>query len=178
MRRAKIVCTMGPAVAGRMRELVESGMDVARLNLSHGSYAEHEECYREVRKASDEAGRAVGVLVDLQGPKIRLGTFASGPVMLAEGDVFTITADETPGDAELVSTTYKGLPGDARIGDTILVDDGKVALRVIGVDGPRVQTRVEIGGQVSNNKGLNLPGVAVSVPAMLSVKAAAPASSR
>jgi len=166
MRRAKIVCTLGPAVDGRMRELVEAGMDVARLNLSHGAYAEHEERYRQVRKASDEVGRAVGVLVDLQGPKIRLGIFASGPVLLAEGDVFTITAEDTPGDASLVSTTYKGLPGDARIGDTILVDDGKVALRVTGVDGPRVQTRVEIGGQVSNNKGLNLPGVAVSVPAM------------
>lgn len=166
MRRAKIVCTLGPAVDGRMRELVEAGMDVARLNLSHGAYPEHEERYRQVRKASDEVGRAVGVLVDLQGPKIRLGTFASGPVLLAEGDVFTITAEDTPGDASLVSTTYKGLPGDARIGDTILVDDGKVALRVTGVDGPRVQTRVEIGGQVSNNKGLNLPGVAVSVPAM------------
>jgi pyruvate kinase len=166
MRRAKIVCTLGPAVAGRLHELVEAGMDVARLNLSHGSYPEHEERYREVRKASDEVGRAVGVLVDLQGPKIRLGTFANGPVMLAEGSVFTITAEDTPGDASLVGTTYKGLPGDARVGDTILVDDGKVALRVTGVDGPRVTTRVEIGGVVSDHKGLNLPGVAVSVPAM------------
>ncbi|HEX2807461.1 MAG TPA: pyruvate kinase, partial [Kineosporiaceae bacterium] len=126
MRRAKIVCTLGPAVSGRLRELVEAGMDVARLNLSHGTYPEHEERYREVRKASDEVGRAVGVLVDLQGPKIRLGTFACGPVLLAEGSVFTITAEDAPGDADLASTTYKGLPGDARVGDTILVDDGKV----------------------------------------------------
>jgi len=166
MRRAKIVCTLGPAVSGRMRELVEAGMDVARFNLSHGSYAEHEERYRQVRKASDESGRAVGVLVDLQGPKIRLGNFASGPVRLQDGDVFTITTDPVPGDKDLVSTTYGGLPGDCRVGDTILVDDGKVALRVTAVEAPRVITRVEIGGEVSNHKGLNLPGVAVSVPAM------------
>jgi pyruvate kinase len=166
MRRAKIVCTLGPAVSGRLRQLVEAGMDVARLNLSHGTYAEHEERYREVRQASDDTGRAVGVLVDLQGPKIRLGNFASGPVLLAEGDTFTITTQDVPGDKDLVSTTYSGLPGDCRPGDTILVDDGKVALRVTEVDGPRVVTRVEIGGTVSNHKGLNLPGVAVSVPAM------------
>lgn len=166
MRRAKIVCTLGPAVSGRLRQLVEAGMDVARLNLSHGSYAEHEERYREVRKAGDEVGRAVGVLVDLQGPKIRLGTFASGPVTLAEGEVFTITTEPVPGDRALVSTTYSGLPGDCRAGDTILVDDGKVALRVTAVQGPQVVTRVEIGGPVSDHKGLNLPGVAVSVPAM------------
>jgi pyruvate kinase len=166
MRRAKIVCTLGPAVAGRMRELVDAGMDVARLNLSHGGYAEHEERYREVRKASDEAGRAVGVLVDLQGPKIRLGTFSTGPVILHEGDQFTITTDETAGDASLVSTTYRGLPGDCRPGDTILIDDGKVGLRVTAVDSGSVVTRVEIGGPVSDHKGLNLPGVAVSVPAL------------
>jgi pyruvate kinase len=166
MRRAKIVCTLGPAVSGRMRELVDAGMDVARFNLSHGSYAEHEERYREVRKAGEESGKAVGVLVDLQGPKIRLGRFASGPVTLKDGDVFTITTEDVPGDAQLVSTTYAGLPGDCRVGDSILVDDGKVALRVTAVEPPRVVTRVEIGGEVSNNKGLNLPGVAVSVPAM------------
>ncbi len=166
MRRAKIVCTLGPAVDGRVAEFVRAGMDVARLNLSHGSYDEHQKRYDEVRSASDETGRAVGVLVDLQGPKIRLGRFASGPVDLAEGDVFTVTTEDVPGDKDLVSTTYKGLPGDVRAGDTILVDDGKVALRVTEVDGPRVVTRVEIGGTVSNNKGLNLPGVAVSVPAL------------
>lgn len=166
MRRAKIVCTLGPAVSGRLRQLVEAGMDVARLNLSHGSYAEHEERYRQVRQASTDTGRALGVLVDLQGPKIRLGTFASGPVLLAEGDVFTITTEDVPGDATIASTTYPGLPGDCRAGDTILVDDGKVALRVTAVECPRVVTRVEIGGQVSDHKGLNLPGIAVSVPAL------------
>jgi pyruvate kinase len=166
MRRAKIVCTLGPAVAGRMRELVAAGMDVARLNLSHGSHDEHRERYEEVRAAGDELGRAVGVLADLQGPKIRLGTFATGPVQLAEGDPFTITVDDVQGDASIASTTYKGLPGDVREGHMILVDDGKVALRVTKVTGTEVVTRVEVGGEVSNHKGLNLPGVAVSVPAM------------
>ncbi len=166
MRRAKIVCTLGPAVDSRMVELVEAGMDVARLNLSHGSYDEHQARYEAVRRASDETGRAVAVLVDLQGPKIRLGNFASGPVLLEEGATFTVTAEEVPGDVSICSTTYKGLPGDVTVGDAILVDDGKVVLKVTAVDGPRVVTQVEVGGMVSNHKGLNLPGVAVSVPAM------------
>jgi pyruvate kinase len=166
MRRAKIVCTLGPAVAGRMRELVAAGMDVARLNLSHGSHAEHQERYEEVRAAGDEVGKAVGVLADLQGPKIRLGTFAAGPVHLSEGDTFTITVDDVAGDASICSTTYKELPGDVKDGHMILVDDGKVALRVTEVREREVVTRVEVGGDVSNHKGLNLPGVAVSVPAL------------
>lgn len=166
MRRAKIVCTLGPAVAGRMRELVAAGMDVARLNLSHGSHAEHQERYEEVRAAGDEVGKAVGVLADLQGPKIRLGTFVSGPVHLSEGDSFTISVDDVAGDSSICSTTYKELPGDVSIGHLILVDDGKVALRVTEVLERSVVTRVEVGGDVSNHKGLNLPGVAVSVPAL------------
>src|SRR4051795_8404799 len=168
MRRAKIVCTLGPATSTpeAIRGLVDAGMDVARLNLSHGSYADHEQVYAMVRKASDESGRSVAVLVDLQGPKIRLGNFASGPVELAAGDVFTITTEDVPGDKDLVSTTYLGLPGDVRTGDRILIDDGKVAVEVTAVDGPRVVTRVIEGGVVSNHKGLNLPGVAMSVPAL------------
>jgi len=168
MRRAKIVCTLGPATSTpeAIRGLVDAGMDVARLNLSHGSYADHEKVYAMVRQASDESGRAVAVLVDLQGPKIRLGNFASGPVELAPGDVFTITTEDVPGDKDLVSTTYLGLPGDVRTGDRILIDDGKVAVEVTKVEGPRVVTRVIEGGVVSNHKGLNLPGVAMSVPAL------------
>jgi pyruvate kinase len=168
MRRAKIVCTLGPATSTpeTIRGLVDAGMDVARLNLSHGSYADHEKVYAMVRQASDESGRSVAVLVDLQGPKIRLGNFASGPVELAAGDVFTITTEDVPGDKDLVSTTYLGLPGDVRTGDRILIDDGKVAVEVTSVDGPRVVTRVIEGGVVSNHKGLNLPGVAMSVPAL------------
>ena len=168
MRRAKIVCTLGPATSTpeAIRGLVDAGMDVARLNLSHGGYADHEKVYAMVRQASDESGRSVAVMVDLQGPKIRLGNFAGGPVTLASGDVFTITTEDVPGDKDLVSTTYKGLPGDVRTGDRILIDDGKVAVEVTSVDGSRVVTRVIEGGVVSNHKGLNLPGVMVSVPAL------------
>jgi pyruvate kinase len=168
MRRAKIVCTLGPATASLdgVRALVAAGMDVARLNLSHGDYAEHEEVYRHVRQAAEESGRGVGVLVDLQGPKIRLGTFAGGPVVLDAGEPFTITTEDVPGSADVVSTTYTGLPEDVHAGDRVLIDDGRVAVVVLDVEGPRVVTRVVEGGLVSDHKGINLPGVAVSVPAL------------
>jgi pyruvate kinase len=146
--------------------LVDAGMDVARLNMSHGSHADHARAYRLVRKASDAVGRGVGIVADLQGPKIRLGRFADGPVDLEEGAEFTITTRDVPGDATICSTTYDGLPGDVSKGDPILVDDGKVKLEVTGVDGPDVATRVVVAGTVSDNKGINLPGVAVSVPAL------------
>ena len=168
MRRAKIVCTLGPAVSTpeRIRELVAAGMDVARLNLSHGEYADHEAIYREIRAASDESGHAVGVLVDLQGPKIRTGRFAEGPVDLATGDTFTITTRDVAGSRDEVGTTYKGLPGDVKAGDTLLIDDGKVVMQATEVTDTDVRCTVTVGGTVSNNKGINLPGVAVSVPAL------------
>ena len=168
MRRAKIVSTLGPATAvpGGVRALVDAGLDVARINRSHGSYEEHEAAYASVRKASRESGRAVGVLVDLQGPKIRTGRFTDGSVTLVDGEPFTITVDEVPGDVHRVSTTYKGLPGDVKPGDSLLIDDGKVTLRALEVSDTDVLCEVVIGGVVSNNKGINLPGVAVSVPAL------------
>jgi pyruvate kinase len=168
MRRAKIVCTLGPATAvpGGVRALVDAGLDVARINRSHGSFEEHEAAYASVRKASRESGRAVGVLVDLQGPKIRTGRFTEGSVTLADGARFTITVADVAGDQERVGTTYRGLPGDVKPGDMLLIDDGKVSLRAIEVTDTDVVTEVVIGGEVSNNKGINLPGVAVSVPAL------------
>jgi pyruvate kinase len=168
MRRAKIVCTLGPAVDSyeQLKTLVEAGMNVARFNFSHGSHAEHEERYRRVRKVAAETGKAVGVLADLQGPKIRLGTFADGPVELVAGDEFTITAEDVAGDKSLCGTTYKGLPGDVSQGDPILINDGNVALRVIEVEGQRVRTLVVEGGVVSDHKGINLPGASVNVPAL------------
>ncbi|QJC21807.1 pyruvate kinase [Arcanobacterium buesumense] len=168
MRKAKIVCTLGPAVNSKDRilELVKAGMNVARINASHGSHAEHEERIDWVREASEELRKPVAVLVDLQGPKIRLGRFANGPVLLEAGDIFTITTDDIEGDKERVSTTFKGLPGDCSEGDLILIDDGKVQVRVLSVEGNDVRTQVLVGGTVSNNKGVNLPGVAVSVPAL------------
>ncbi|MYY08385.1 pyruvate kinase [Streptomyces sp. SID4919] len=172
MRRAKIVCTLGPATDSydQIKALVEAGMDVARFNLSHGDHADHEERYQRVRKASEETGRSVGMLADLQGPKIRLGRFTEGPVLLERGDTFTITVEDgAPGDRHICGTTYSGLAADVTPGEHILIDDGKVTLKVTEVDGPRVRTTVIEGGMVSDHKGLNLPGVAVSVPA-LSIK--------
>ncbi|MGP2437701.1 pyruvate kinase [Streptomyces sp. JW3] len=169
MRRAKIVCTLGPATDSydQIKALVGAGMDIARFNLSHGGHAEHEERYRRVRKASDETGRSVGLLADLQGPKIRLGTFTEGPVLLERDDTFTITVEDgAQGDRTGCGTTYAGLAADVTPGERVLVDDGKVCLQVTAVDGPRVRTRVVEGGMVSDHKGLNLPGVAVSVPAL------------
>ena len=168
MRRAKIVCTMGPAVesAEKVRELIDAGMNMARLNLSHGGYPEHQARLDQVRLASKEAGVPVAILVDLQGPKIRLARFKAGPHDLVRGDIFTITTDEIEGSKDRVGTTYKGLPGDCKAGDRILIDDGKVTVEVIEVKGNDVVTKVVEPGAVSNNKGINLPGVAVSVPAL------------
>ena len=168
MRRANIVCTLGPAAETpeRLVELVEAGMDVARLNMSHGGYEDHLVRLENTRAAAQKVGRPIGVLADLQGPKIRLGRFASGPEHLAVGDRFTITTDEIQGTADRCGTTYKGLPGDVSPGDLILIDDGKLTLRAVEVTGTDVVTEVVVGGPVSNNKGINLPGVAMSVPAM------------
>jgi pyruvate kinase len=168
VRRAKIVCTLGPAISTpeQIRALVDAGMDIARLNMSHGSHADHERSYRLVRAAADATGHGVGIFADLQGPKIRLDTFADGSAALDVGARFTITTREVPGDAKICGTTYDGLPGDVSPGDPILIDDGKIRLRVVEVNGPDVVTEVVVGGPVSNNKGINLPGVAVSVPAL------------
>ncbi|OUS91484.1 pyruvate kinase [Rhodococcus sp. NCIMB 12038] len=167
-RRAKIVCTLGPAVGTdeKVQELVESGMDVARLNFSHGNHADHEANYRRVRAAADATGKPVGILADLQGPKIRLGRFADGAVVWKPGETVRITVEDCPGDHDRVSTTYAHLADDARPGDRLLVDDGKLALAVTSVDGPDIICTVAEGGPVSNNKGLSLPGMNVSVPAL------------
>ena len=168
MRRAKIVCTIGPATASpeKILELVEAGMDVARLNMSHGDQATHAAVVERIRDAAAKTGRSVGILVDLQGPKIRLGTFAEGSVLLREGDAFVITTDDVVGTRDIASTTYSGLAGDVKAGDLILIDDGRVCLRAISVEGSMVRTMVLEGGRISDHKGINLPGVPVSVPAM------------
>jgi pyruvate kinase len=159
---------MGPAVESpeKVKELIDAGMNMARLNLSHGSYEEHQARLDSVRNAAKAAGRPVAILVDLQGPKIRLARFKAGPHDLARGDIFTITTEDVEGTKERVGTTYKGLPGDCKAGDRILIDDGKVTVEVVEVKGNDVVTKVIEPGAVSNNKGINLPGVAVSVPAL------------
>jgi pyruvate kinase len=170
-RRAKIVCTLGPATATaeRLRALVDAGMDVARLNFSHGDRADHDRMYRLVRAAADAAGRAVGVLADLQGPKIRLGRFAGGPVEWKTGDRIRITTQDVPGSRDRVSTTYPMLTADVGPGDRLLVDDGNIALVVLEVAGDDVCCDVVEGGRVSDHKGLSVPGVPLSV-ATLSTK--------
>ena len=162
------MCTLGPASSApeRLVELVQAGMDVARLNMSHGDYSDHKANLENVRAAAKSVGRPVGVLADLQGPKIRLGRFASGKEMLVNGARFVITVDDIQGTVDRCSTTYKGLPGDVRPGDSILIDDGRLQLEAVEVTETEVITKVIVGGAVSNNKGINLPGVAVSVPAM------------
>lgn len=169
MRRAKIVCTLGPASSSpeRLRQLIDAGMDVARLNFSHGDYETHQKNLTNLRIQAKEAGRAVAALLDLQGPKIRVGRFANGEVELTSGARFAITTDTSiVGDKHRVSTTYSGILNDVCDGDRILLDDGFLALRVVEVTDTEVRTIVEDGGTLKNNKGINLPSVTVSAPAL------------
>lgn len=169
IRRAKIVCTLGPATASpeRIRGLVDAGMDVARLNFSHGSHNDHEKTYRLVRDAASASGRAVGILADLQGPKIRLGVFADGQVEWRTGDTVVITNEQVTGTQERVCCTYSMLPMEVRPGDRLLIDDGRVAVEVKEIlGGTDISCLVVEGGPVSDHKGVSLPNVAVSVPAM------------
>ena len=168
MRRAKIVCTLGPASTDpdRLLDMINAGMDVARFNMSHGSYAEHESRLANLREAEARAGRPIGLLADLQGPKIRLGTFAAGSVILEDGQDFTVTTRDILGDTTQVGCTHPGLPNDVKPGDQILVDDGKILMVAKAVTDTDVICTVIVGGTVSDHKGFNLPGAAVSVPAM------------
>ena len=175
MRKAKIVDTLGPASNSleQVTKLVEAGMNVARINRSHGTFEEHEAVYKNIREASKKTGKNVAVLVDIQGPKIRTGwvkeadcTDGTDKVQLEEGQEFIITTDDIVGDEHKVSTSVKGLPGDCHAGDPILIDDGKVRLEVTKVEGNDVYTKVIVAGPVSSHKGINLPGVAVSTPAL------------
>ncbi len=167
-RRAKIVCTLGPASSTpeAVTALVEAGMDVARLNLSHGTHDQHRAAYERVRQASDAAGHAVAVLADLQGPKIRLGRFRGGTARLETGAEFMITTQPVEGDARRASTTYAALARDVEPGDTLLLDDGRVRLEVVERDRGTVRSRVIEGGVVSDHKGINLPDTRISAPTL------------
>src|SRR5262249_41516761 len=169
MPRAKIVCTLGPAssTAERVGELIDAGMSVARLNFSHGSHTDHAAVLQIVRAEAERRGKAIAVLLDLQGPKIRVGKFAAGQIDLKPGAELTITTDTTVvGDERRVSTTYAGLPKDVKPGDHVLLDDGYLSLAVTHVGDHEVKTVVVTGGVLKNNKGINLPGVEVSAPAL------------
>lgn len=169
MRRTKMVCTLGPAASGpeMIRRLVAAGMDVARLNFSHGAHDTHGANYAAVRAAAAEAGRNVAILADLQGPKIRTGRLAGGqPVALVKGETFCITTREVEGNERCVSTSYQSLPRDVRMGDRILLADGTMALEVACVEPPDVYCTVVRGGMLGERKGINLPGVDVSAPCL------------
>lgn len=168
IRRAKIVCTLGPAsnTQEAVDALVAAGMDCARLNFSHGDHATHAAVAALVREAGAKARRPIAILADLCGPKMRIGRFAAGQVRLEPGDLFTLTTREVPGSATAVSVTYEPLPRDVKPGDDILLDDGLFRLRVVSIDGTDVHTEVIIGGVLSDKKGLNLPGAKLSAPAL------------
>lgn len=167
-RRTKIICTLGPASSSpeRVRALVEAGMDVARLNFSHGNHEEHASLYAAVRRASDDTGRAVGVMADLQGPKIRLGRFEGGAAVLEPGQTFTVTTEPGPGTSEGAWVSYEALAREMAPGDTLLIDDGMIKLCAISSDGRSVSCQVIDGGPLSDNKGVNLPGTRMGVPAL------------
>ncbi|MEZ4255865.1 MAG: pyruvate kinase [Polyangiales bacterium] len=168
MRRAKIVCTLGPASQSpeQIRALIHAGMDCARLNFSHGDHATHLEVAKRVRAAASAAGRPVALLADLCGPKMRIGKFKAGSIELVRGAMFTLTTDAVEGDETRVSVTYDQLPKDASVGDSVLLDDGLLRLVVRSKEGNEVHCEVVDGGTLSNNKGLNLPGVNLSIPAL------------
>jgi pyruvate kinase len=146
--------------------MIEAGMDIARLNFSHGTHEAHKEVIDHIRSASKKAGKHVAILQDLQGPKIRVGTFKDGSIDLNAGDSFTITRKDVEGDEKRVSTTYKELPADVKIGDELLIDDGLLKVVVVSKTADDVNCTVAIGGKLKNNKGINLPGVNVSAPSL------------
>src|SRR5512138_436264 len=168
MPRAKIVCTLGPASSTpqRIGELIDAGMSVARLNFSHGSHDDHARMLQIVRAEAERRGKAIAALLDLQGPKIRIGRLANGQIELKPGAALTLTTEDVVGDDRRVSTTYHGLPRDVKMGDHILLDDGYLSLAVTHVRDRDVDTVVVTGGILKNNKGINLPGVEVSAPAL------------
>jgi len=167
-RRANIVATLGPATSTfeQVRDLAEAGMDVARVNLAHGSHQEHRHLCELVHAAGVELGRPIAVMADVAGPKIRVGRFVDGGAILHPGDRFVLTTELCDGTSSRVSTSYAALPDDVRPGDSILIDDGNIRLRVVAVSGRDVATEVVEGGRISDHKGLNLPGVGVSAPAL------------
>ncbi len=170
MRRAKIVCTLGPATESQemLEKLLDAGMDVARLNFSHGSHADHKAVVDRLRAASLKVRKAVGILADLQGPKIRTGKIEGGSIELVEGKELNIVMDDTfLGKGDVVGTTYLHLAADVNIGDRILLDDGLLELKVLATD-KKMNVRTEIihGGTLKNNKGINLPGVALRADAL------------
>ncbi len=168
MRRTKIVCTIGPASdsISMIKKLLRAGMNVARLNFSHGTQDEHKRRIKAIRQAAAETGLNVAIMLDTKGPEIRLGYFIEEPVYLKEGDQVTLTTEPVRGDKKLIPITYSGLPGDVRKGDTILVADGLIAMKVVSATDTEILCTVMNSGELTSQKGVNVPGVEVSLPAI------------
>jgi len=167
--KTKIIATIGPASNNKtiLKRMISAGMNVARLNFSHGTYEQHFEVIQTIRKLSEETHKPIGILLDLQGPKIRTGTLKNGvAVLLKNRSAFKITSRKVVGTDSIVSTTYTNLPGDVKKGDTILIDDGLVELKVVSKSADTVTTTVIVGGMLKEHKGINLPGVNISAPSL------------
>jgi pyruvate kinase len=166
MRKTKIVCTIGPASESleNTKKLIQAGMNVARLNFSHGDFEEHGNRIRNIRKACRELGKTVAILLDTKGPEIRLGNLAEEPIELVAGEAVTLTTENIPGDRHRIPVTYKDLPRDVKPGDTILLDDGLIGLKVIEVRGTEIECEIQNSGPIKSKKGVNVPGVAISLP--------------
>lgn len=166
MRRTKIVCTIGPASEKKetLRELVRAGMNVARLNFSHGSHEEHLQRIQCIREVEREQGTRIAILLDTKGPEIRTGVLKQDQVELRTGDKIILTTEEIEGDASRVSVSFKKLPEDVSPGSTILVDDGLISLKVEKVEGRDIYCNIENGGILKDRKGVNVPGVSIKLP--------------
>lgn len=168
MKKTKIVCTIGPACASKemLEKLITAGLDVARLNFSHGSHEDHGQVITAIRELSSRCGKHVAILQDLCGPKIRLGEIENAPVTLKKDDIFTIVAHEIKGDSRKATVTYKNLSNEAHAGDRILIDDGLIELKVKEIVGEEIRCLVITGGPISPHKGVNLPGIKLTIPAL------------
>jgi pyruvate kinase len=170
LRRTKILTTLGPATDNPkvLGEMIRAGADVVRVNFSHGEAAAHAKRVQMVREVAEQAGKWVAVLGDLQGPKIRIDRFVEGKVFLNEGEIFTldVSLEKKAGTQQSVGVAYKNLPNDVRAGDTLLLNDGLIVLEVIDVDGPRIRTRIIVGGELSDNKGINKQGGGLTAGAL------------
>ncbi|MCK5668733.1 MAG: pyruvate kinase, partial [Gammaproteobacteria bacterium] len=167
-RRTKILATLGPASdsAEVIRKLIEAGVNVFRLNMSHGEHASHENTYKLVRSIADELGKPIAVLADLCGPKIRTGRFKDGQITLVNGEAVTVTTRDVEGEPGLIPSQYEALAEDVKPGDRILLNDGNLELKVDAIDGTEISCTIVYGGILKNNKGINLPGVNVSAPSL------------
>lgn len=166
MRKTKIVCTIGPASESleNTKKLIQAGMNVARLNFSHGDYEEHGNRIKAIRQACKELGKTVAILLDTKGPEIRLGKLKEEPIELVQGETITLTTEEILGDINRIPVTYQDLPKDVHVGSTILIDDGLIGLTVLEVAGTEIKCQIVNSGQIKSKKGVNVPGVAISMP--------------